>query len=149
MIPNEWANIWISRAWSTLHYITSYARANVDDAFLKERWELSFSFLRCLSNIKLPALALLVSFYASAHLTTARYYWKLIFFVSLFSVCKSSVVLSLLSQRRTSEDNDDALICSTPPTFLAIRLAEWMCVCACVWQQPADFWYIHGKGLQY
>jgi len=44
---------------------------------------------------------------------------------SLFFLCaKSSVVLSILSECRTSEDNDDALICSTPPTFAAVRLAE-------------------------
>jgi hypothetical protein len=143
MIPNEWTNIWISEVYSALHCTRYYARANVDDDFLKERWELSVSFLRCLSNIKLPALALLVSFYASARRTTARYYWKLIFFFSFFSLCKSSVVLSLLSQRRTSEDNDDALICSTPPTLAAVRLAECMCLYVYVNSRLASDMYLY------
>ena len=104
-------------------------RTNVDDDFLKERWELSFSPSRCLSNIKLPALALLLSFYANAHPTAARYYWKLIFSFSLTmrELCRSSCCI------KTSEDDDDALICSTSSTFVPVRLPEWICyVCICV-----------------
>lgn len=55
----------------------------------KERWELSphsASRSRCLSNIKLPVLTLILSFYADAHPTRARYYWKLIFSPCFYDV---------------------------------------------------------------
>lgn len=99
-----------------------------DDDFLKERWELSFSRSRCLSNIKLPVLALILSFYASAHRTTARYYWKLIFSLSstIREFCRSSCFI------KTSEDDDDALICSTSPTFVVLKLLEWISIYVCV-----------------
>ncbi len=98
---------------------------NVDDDFLKERWEFSFSRSRCLSNIKLPVLALILSFYTSVHPTTARYYWKLIFSLSftMRELCRSSYCIKM-----SVDDDDDALICSTSPTFVAVRLLQWICV---------------------
>ncbi len=128
---------WVSETYSVL-CMRCCTRTNVDDDFLKERWELSFSRSRCLSNIKLPVLALILSFYVSAHPTTARYYWKLIFSLSFTTrkLCRSSCCI------KTSEDDDDALICSTSPTFVALRLPEWIC-CVCVWQQPGGLWYIN------
>jgi len=37
-------------------------------------------------------------------------------------LCRSSCSI------KTSEDDDDTLICSTSPTFVAVRLTEWICV---------------------
>jgi hypothetical protein len=122
---------WISEVYHVL-CMRCCIRTNADDDdFLKERWELSFSRSRCLSNIKLPVLAFILSFYANAHPTaTARYYWKLIFSLSfsMQELCRSSCSI------KTSEDDDDALICSTSPAFLTVKQPEWICVC--VWQQP-------------
>jgi hypothetical protein len=100
-------------------------RAKVDDDFLKERRELSFSRSRCLSNIKLSALALVLSFYVNAHSTTTRHYWKLVFSLSftIRELCRSSCSI------KTSEDDDDTLICSTSPTFITVKLLEWISMC--------------------
>ena len=83
-------------------FMNCCSRTRADDDSLRERWELSFSPSRCLSNIKLLALALLLSFYASAHLTAVRYYWKLIFSFSFTvqELCRSSCSIKYERRRR-------------------------------------------------
>jgi hypothetical protein len=130
---------WISKV-SHVLCMRCCIRTNADDDFLKERWELSFSRSRCLPNIKLPVLALILFFYANAHSTaSARYYWKFIFSLSftIQELCHSSCFI------KTSEDDDDALICSTSPTSFRCQTV-WidirMCMATVGWVRMYKQW---------